>query len=63
MKKRLFILVFTIMNYFVINAQVSVDTLSLWNCELLNYSGIITFHPKEYEAVMTPFLQRERTWQ
>ena len=58
MKKRLFILVFTIMNYFVINAQVTVDTLSLWNCELLNYSEIITLHPKEYESVMTPFFAK-----
>ena len=58
MKKQLFILVFTIMNYFVVNAQVTVDTLSLWNCELLNYSGIITLHPKEYEAVMTPFFAK-----
>lgn len=41
MKKLLFILAFTIMNYFVINAQVTVDTLSLWNCDVLSYSGVI----------------------
>lgn len=58
MKKLLFILAFTVMNYFVINAQVTVDTLSLWNCDVLSYSGVITLQPKEFEAIMTPFFAK-----
>lgn len=58
MKKLLFISVFTLVNYFTLNAQSMVDTLSLWNCELLNYSGIITIQPNEYAVVMMPFFAK-----
>ena len=55
MKKKLFLLVFTIMSYFLVNAQVHIDTLFLGNCELLNSSGFLSIHPKEYKVIMIPF--------